>query len=137
MSMPATSLDRGRLSFALLPILALGAVHPTAEASASREGRSPELPTPTERALTGGLAVLKAPATGMIRVTRSSFVMGSTPDEVLAAILSCGRQPLAYRCNERSFSNELPARRVELPAFLLDRTEVTRRDYERCVARGL
>ncbi len=121
---------------AALPFLALYALHPSARAAARSEARSPTFPTPVERALTGGLAVLRAPATGMIRVARSTIVLGSSADEVLAAIQSCAKESLSYRCNERSFSNELPSRVVTVPAFYLDRTEVTRRDFARCVERG-
>jgi len=125
-----------RLAGVLSPLAVLIALHPSARAASTSEGRSPTFPTPIERAFTGGLAVLRAPASTMIRVPRSRFVVGSTPDQVLAAMLSCSREPLAYRCNERSFSNELPAETAALPPFLLDRNEVTRGDFERCVARG-
>lgn len=125
-----------RLFGVLSPLVVLVALHPTARAAATGEGRSPAFPTPLEQAFTGGLAVLRAPASTMIRVARSRFVVGSTPEQVLAAMLSCSREPLAYRCTERSFSNELPAETATLPPFLLDRSEVTRGDFERCVARG-
>jgi formylglycine-generating enzyme required for sulfatase activity len=73
----------------------------------------------------------------MIRVVASTFVMGSTPDEVLAASASCSREPLGYRCNEHTFANELPRRTLELPSFWLDRTEVTAAEYDRCAERGV
>jgi formylglycine-generating enzyme required for sulfatase activity len=114
--------------------LVLLAAHPTARASAGRTARSAAPTGPVERALTGGLALLRAPASTMIRVARGRFVTGSTPEQVLEAVQSCGSEPLAYRCNERTFSNELPQQIVTGDAFWLDRTEVTVAAYERCVA---
>src|SRR5688572_2528349 len=86
----------------------LAALCPTARAHATRGARSPVIPTPVERALTGGLVSLRAPASAMIRVSRSRFVSGSSADDVVRAIAMCAREPLHYRCDERSFSNELP-----------------------------
>ncbi len=91
---------------------------------------------PAERALSGGVATLRAPASTMIRVPKSTFYMGSTPTEVLEAVLECTREPLGdrMRCNEMLFSNEMPRHKVTLSAFWLDRTEVTVAAYQRCVA---
>jgi formylglycine-generating enzyme required for sulfatase activity len=94
------------------------------------------IPTPVERALTGGLVSLRAPASTMIRVARSRFVSGSSADEVMRAIAMCAREPLHYRCDERAFSNELPDTVREIGAFYLDRHEVRREDFDRCVSRG-
>jgi formylglycine-generating enzyme required for sulfatase activity len=93
---------------------------------------------PAERALTGGVVELRSPASRMILVPASTFVMGSTPMDVLSAMLDCIRQPLGSQlgCNETLFSDEMPQHRVRLSAFWLDRTEVTVRDYQRCVALG-
>jgi formylglycine-generating enzyme required for sulfatase activity len=71
----------------------------------------------------------------MIRVAASSFVMGSTADEALAAAASCAREPLG-NCNARTFTDELPRHSVRLGSYWLDRTEVTAADYDRCAARG-
>src|SRR5689334_12962400 len=81
---------------------------PTANANVTENGRSSVIPTAVERALTGGLVSLRAPASAMIRVARSRFVSGSSADDVMRAIASCSREPLFYRCDERTFSNELP-----------------------------
>jgi len=91
---------------------------------------------PAERALTGGVTTLRAPASTMIRVPKSTFFMGSTPTEVLEAVLECTHEPLGdrMRCNEMLFSNELARHKVTLSAYWLDRTEVTVRAYQRCVA---
>jgi formylglycine-generating enzyme len=114
----------------------LAALCPTARAHATRGARSPVIPTPVERALTGGLVSLRAPASAMIRVSRSRFVSGSSADDVVRAIAMCAREPLHYRCDERSFSNELPDTVREVGSFYLDRYEVRREDFDRCVSRG-
>jgi formylglycine-generating enzyme len=114
----------------------LAALCPTAMAHDARTLRSPVTPTPVERALTGGLVSLRAPASTMIRVTRSRFVSGSSADDVVRAIGMCGRDPLFYRCDERAFSNELPDTVREVESYYLDRHEVRREDFDRCVSRG-
>jgi formylglycine-generating enzyme required for sulfatase activity len=114
----------------------LVALCPTAVAHASRSARSQVIPTPVERALTGGLVALRAPASAMIRVARSRFVSGSSADDVVRAITMCAREPLFYRCDERAFSNELPDTVREVGSFYLDRHEVRREDFDRCVSRG-
>jgi sulfatase modifying factor 1 len=118
-----------------LPLVALGRV-PTAKAELAARARSSHRVGPVERALSGGLVTLRGPGSTMIRVVASTFVMGSTPDEILEASASCSHEPLGYRCNEHTFANELPRRTLELPSFFLDRTEVTAGDYDRCAARG-
>ncbi len=117
--------------------LALLAPPPAARAEIARRARSPERASAVERALTGGLVTLRTPGSLMLRVPASSFVMGSTPDEALAAATSCAREPLGgSRCNLRTFTDELPKHTVRLGSFWLDRTEVTAGDYDRCAARG-
>ena len=88
---------------------------------------------PTETALSGGLSILRAKGSLMIRIPASSFVMGSTPEEIVDATALCEREPLAPICDERSFADELTQHRVHLSAYLLDRTEVTVADYDACV----
>lgn len=91
---------------------------------------------PAERALSGGVVELRSPASRMILIPASTFIMGSTPMDVLSAMLDCIRQPLGSQlgCNETLFSDEMPQHRVKLSAYWLDRTEVTVREYQRCVA---
>jgi formylglycine-generating enzyme required for sulfatase activity len=79
---------------------------------------------------------LRSPGALMVRIPSGSFVMGSTPDQVLDALAACAREPLGHRCNEQTFENELGQRVVRLPAFFIDRTEVTVDAYARCVAVG-
>jgi formylglycine-generating enzyme len=117
-------------------LLGLVLLQPTARASVVASARAAPKPQTVEQAFTGGLAALRAKASRMIRVAKGAFVLGSSEREVLEAVALCGRDPLGYRCNEHTFANELPRLTASTPSFWLDRTEVTVKDYERCVARG-
>jgi formylglycine-generating enzyme len=119
---------------AVLACLALALPEPSQ--ARPRDAISPGATTPLERALTGGLVTLRAPGSAMIRVARSEFVLGSSVDDVLAALALCASEPLGNRCTERTFSNELPKMNASVSSYWLDRTEVTVRAYERCVALG-
>lgn len=79
---------------------------------------------------------LRSPAPAMVRIAGGRFVMGSTPDEALAALSACTREPLGHRCTEQTFDNELGRQVLRLPPFYLDRTEVSVAAYARCVAAG-
>jgi formylglycine-generating enzyme required for sulfatase activity len=79
---------------------------------------------------------LRAPASTMILVAGGSFVMGSTGDDVVAAVLDCQSEPGGDRCETTLFANETPLHKVTLSAYWLDRTEVTVGDYARCAATG-
>ena len=124
------------MALASAVVLGGGAVIGFAEASARGYDRSVSSSaiTPAERAVTGGVARLRAPRSRMIRVPTSTFSMGSTPMEVVHAVARCAREPLGARCVASLFSDEVPAHRVTLSSYWLDRTEVTVRDYRRCVA---
>lgn len=92
-----------------------------------------------ERAIVGGLpdvVTLHEDGSRMILVPGGSFVMGSTGDDVMSALLSCQREPGGDRCDQNIFANEGPPHRVTLSPYWLDRTEVTVADYARCVAVG-
>jgi formylglycine-generating enzyme required for sulfatase activity len=89
---------------------------------------------PAERALTGGVVTLRSPSPSSIRVAAGSFVMGSTGVEVVDAVTRCSKEPLAHRCNETLFSDEMPRHTVTLSSYWLDRSEVTVVEYQRCVA---
>jgi formylglycine-generating enzyme required for sulfatase activity len=62
--------------------------------------------------------------------------MGSTPEEVLSAIVRCQREPLADRCDEKTFANEMPNHTEHVGGFWMSRAEVTVLEYARCVAVG-
>jgi len=67
-----------------------------------------------------------------------SFWRGSRPEGLPVALTLCAR---AYhgrtdRCSEELWALELPARRIYISSFGIDRTEVTNAAYARCVAAG-
>ena len=72
----------------------------------------------------------------MVRIAGGSAWLGSTELEVVEAAALCAREPLGQRCNEHTFENELEKRRENVPAFWLDRYEVSVREYMRCVNVG-
>jgi sulfatase modifying factor 1 len=132
---------------ALTPPVALAplALLPAADCVAVQVARAAEPgPTPQARGLTGGLARLRSPGSTMIRIAASSFAMGSTDAEVVLALAQCQRQrggpggsSAANRpwpeCVESRFQVETPRHRVRLSSYWLDRTEVTKAAYDRCV----
>jgi formylglycine-generating enzyme required for sulfatase activity len=87
-------------------------------------------------ALPSSVLTLREKGSLMLRISGGSVLLGSTPSEVLEAAAICAGEPLAERCNERTFENELEQRRATLPSFWLDRTEVSVAEYSRCVAAG-
>ena len=103
----------------------------SAASSQPTRARSTPGQNPVERALTGGVVSLRAPASTMILLPRSRFVMGSTAPDIIEAVGECIRH--GHRCKETDFVDELPQHRVTLSAYWLDRTEVTVADYQRCV----
>jgi formylglycine-generating enzyme required for sulfatase activity len=115
---------------------ALLALLPAAALAREGGGDSHFRATPVERALTGGLVTLRERGSPMVRVPSSTFEMGSNQDDVIGALELCALEPLGQRCNETTFADELPRRRVRLPSYFLDRTEVTVADYRRCALRG-
>lgn len=92
---------------------------------------SPSLATPPDSVL-----YLRSPGPLMVKIAGGGFVMGSTPEDLMSALSLCAREPLGHRCNEQTFANELGRRVLRLPAFFIDRTEVTVEAYARCVELG-
>jgi len=80
---------------------------------------------------------LRAPGTELVRLPALELEIGSSPEEIEEAIADCAREPLGDQCNEGTFENELPRQQVRVEAFYLQRTEVTVKDYDRCVAVGV
>jgi formylglycine-generating enzyme required for sulfatase activity len=62
--------------------------------------------------------------------------MGSSSEDALQAFLQCKQEPWGHRCEPTQFANETPPRTITLSGYWLDRTEVTVRDYRRCVEVG-
>jgi formylglycine-generating enzyme required for sulfatase activity len=70
----------------------------------------------------------------MLLVPASTFVMGSTSEDLVSALVDCQHEPRGHQCEATLFADETPQRRVSLSPYWLDRTEVTVADYARCVA---
>lgn len=109
---------------------------PTARAQDRPRGTGALTPSPSSRALTGGVVTLITPGPAEILFPRGTFTMGSSRVEVQLALDACRREPLGTECKPEMFENELDAHRVTLSPFWLDRTEVTVQDYQRCVETG-
>lgn len=89
---------------------------------------------PAELEANGGVLTLASPSSRMMLVARSTFTMGSTYDEVVAALADCQVQTPGHRCDASRFSDETPQHTVTLAAYWLDRFEVTVAEYARCVS---
>ncbi len=70
-----------------------------------------------------------------VRIEAGWFTMGSTDRHLrFAAKLCASGSPDARLCRPELFRHEVPARRVFLRAYAMDRTEVSIRAYRRCTA---
>jgi formylglycine-generating enzyme required for sulfatase activity len=71
----------------------------------------------------------------MVYVPAGEFLMGSDEEEVDYALEQC----LTYgtNCRRSYFSGEMPPHAVALDGFWIDQTEVTRNQYEKCLASGV
>ena len=83
-----------------------------------------------------GLPQVRAVPSAAVYLRPLAFDMGSTEEEVLAALVRCRREPLPDRCDETTFANETPPHREHVAGFWMARTEVTVAQYGRCVAIG-
>jgi formylglycine-generating enzyme len=83
-----------------------------------------------------GVVMLRASGPDSVLCAAGTFTMGSTPEEVQAAIDACALSLDDVESCERHFGAELEAHDVTLSAYRIDRTEVTVGAYERCVEAG-
>lgn len=81
-----------------------------------------------------------------IRISAGEFQMGASPEDQAYARRLCEAEPVVVHgeepasaqvpasdpCPETLFAAEGPARRVHLPAYAIDRLEVSVADYDRC-----
>jgi formylglycine-generating enzyme required for sulfatase activity len=90
--------------------------------------------------LVAGATELRVRLPRVVRIPTGEVMMGSSPEEVAAAVALCRRELVglsaAENCTEELFASETPAHRVQVSAFGLERTEVTQEAYARCVAAG-
>ncbi len=134
-----------RSVLALLPGLLLGLS--TCAGAPVRANRPPGpaqwwagLDAPASAAGGRDVVTLRAGARRRVRVFGATFVMGSTPAQLAHAMALCETQLRREHCEDRQvlamLRAELPAHRVTISTFDMDRTEVTLEDYERCVSVG-
>jgi sulfatase modifying factor 1 len=110
-------------------ITMLPSVRAGAQAAVARSTSASALPS-------ASVLTLHEPGTVMVRIAAGPAIVGSSANEVLEAAASCAREPLAHRCSEQTFANELGRRTLSLRSFWIDRTEVRVADFARCVAVG-
>jgi formylglycine-generating enzyme required for sulfatase activity len=90
--------------------------------------------------LTGCPAPALRPADDMVPVAAGPFLYGIAPQELDAVVELCRTHAADGECDAASLvehhRNETPQVRAELPAFAIDRTEVTNAAHAACVAAG-
>lgn len=89
-----------------------------------------------DAAAAGSTKVLVPPPPAMVRLPRATIQLGSSRDEVLDAAAHCNRDAKTTACGPETFANELGGPRVEVPAFWIDRREVSFGEYQHCVRQG-
>jgi len=117
-------MTRARLTLAALTALGLSKSPSASAASAPRA--EPH----------GAVVTLRAARSSAVYLRPLAIDMGSSDEEVLAALVRCKREPLPDRCDESTFASETPPHREHVAAFWMARTEVTVAEYARCVAVG-
>jgi len=115
-------------------VAALSMATPTIDHGSASGVLSVRRSGPAELEASGGVLILTSRASPMILVPRSTFTMGSTYDDVVAALADCQTQTPGHRCDATRFSDETPQHTVTLSAYWLDRFEVTVAEYARCVS---
>jgi sulfatase modifying factor 1 len=87
-----------------------------------------------------GVVALQPQARGRVRIPGGTFVMGSTPAQMAAAIQLCEREIRSAECHDTWLLHMVRAEGfahpVTLSGFWIDRTEVTVAEYARCVSAG-
>ena len=130
------------LRAAALPLVALLVLAATRDARARTRTKEDAwwagLDAPRESAPARGVQALRLAVDGRARVAGGTFIMGSSPTDMVRAVMLCRREILHVRCDDvaMQFRAEGAAHEVTLAPFEIDRTEVRVRDYARCVAAG-
>ncbi|CAN5597338.1 hypothetical protein BH09MYX1_BH09MYX1_19580 [soil metagenome] len=129
-------------------VLALALVDTSAAGSGSA---NLPLAAATRGRTESGVMLLRPVPSGRVRMS-GAFTMGSQEIEVRRGVGLCEREPLGTtthrvvvppgietsqsRCLDVGLQSEMPAHRVTLSPYLIDRTEVTVEAYDRCVHAG-
>lgn len=100
---------------------------------ASSENSAAEIPPSAGNT---GVVVVRQPSGSAVYLRSLTFDMGSSEEELLAALVRCKREPLPDRCDELTFRNETPLHRQQVASFWMARTEVSVLEYTRCASIG-
>jgi formylglycine-generating enzyme required for sulfatase activity len=123
-----------------IAIVLLGALLLTACAGGEPTATPVPLPTglttPPAEAAPGDTRVRPSDSMVMVYVPGGTFPMGSSQEEIDAALEMCQRNSGSGKCLAVWFANESPQHLVTLDAFWIDRTELTKAQYHRCVESG-
>jgi formylglycine-generating enzyme required for sulfatase activity len=93
-------------------------------------------PPPTAPSALGDTRTRPADGMVMVYVPAGTFRMGSSQEDIDAALDMCQRNSGSGECLREWFENEYPQHAVKLDAFWIDRTEVTKAQYHQCVRAG-
>jgi formylglycine-generating enzyme required for sulfatase activity len=121
-------------------------MRPSPQASELRPTPTQLLPTPSGRPTSTGLSIgdtWTRPTDNavMVYVPGGEFDMGTTKDQMKYSLQLCEEDDARTfgedaRCFSTEYADETPAHVVILDGFWIDRTEVTNKQFERCVRAG-
>ncbi|MBI4703281.1 MAG: SUMF1/EgtB/PvdO family nonheme iron enzyme [Deltaproteobacteria bacterium] len=108
-----------------------------AAASSAVLGRGgPPLEVARQAAAGDAAAALRAPGSEQVLIRAGQLLRGSDAAEVARAQAQCRLEAGPDSCPDTLFADEMPAHRVALRDFWIDRTEVTAGAFLRCVGAG-
>lgn len=123
----------GPFPLSIYLLLVVGGCAVGSTPSGELEGASP-IPSGELAPSAGEVLVRPRDGMAMVFVPGGEFVMGSDEEDIDSVVQLCNE----YRtpCERDWFADEMPAHKVTLGDFWIDRTEVTNAQYERCVEEG-
>jgi serine/threonine-protein kinase len=111
---------------------------PVSDTGSQTALKTPTLNLEDQTKATPGENILIRPADDavMVFVPGGTFTMGSSEEEIAAAVELCQQYLLFGSCMRSRFADEAPQHQVTLDSFWIDQTEVTNAQYSQCVASG-